>query len=94
MINRKGTRYVGGLSLEEIATTLAVAAGPVGSMADYLCSTVRHLEELGLHDRQLWRLQELVAERIEAAAGDGEGRTSHHKIAPNADAESSRSGSS
>jgi cation transport protein ChaC len=70
VINRKGTRYVGGLSLEDIADTLAVAAGPVGSMAEYLCSTVRHLEELGLHDRQLWRLQELVAERIETAAGN------------------------
>jgi glutathione-specific gamma-glutamylcyclotransferase len=103
VINRKGTRYVGGLSLEDIADTLAVAAGPVGSMAEYLCSTVRHLEELGLHDRQLWRLQELVAERIETAAGDGamttildrgpEDEISHHKIAPNADAESSGSGS-
>jgi cation transport protein ChaC len=36
-------------------------------MAEYLCSTVRHLEELGIHDRQLWALQELVGERIDAA---------------------------
>jgi cation transport protein ChaC len=68
VINRKGGRYVSGLSLEEIADALAVAAGPVGSMAEYLHSTVHHLEELGIHDKQLWRLQELVGDRIEAAA--------------------------
>lgn len=67
VINRKGGRYVRGLSLEEIADTLASAAGPVGSMADYLHSTVDHLENLGIHDKHLWRLQELVGERIEAA---------------------------
>jgi cation transport protein ChaC len=39
-------------------------------MAEYLHSTVHHLEELGVHDKQLWRLQEMVAERIEAAAAD------------------------
>jgi cation transport protein ChaC len=36
-------------------------------MAEYLLSTVSHLEELGLSDAYLWRLQDLVAERIEAA---------------------------
>ena len=41
--------------------------GMWGSMAEYLRNTVEHLEELGIHDRQLWRLQELVAEQIEAA---------------------------
>jgi cation transport protein ChaC len=65
VINRQGTRYVGGLSLDEIADALTVAAGPHGTMAEYLHTTVRHLEELGLHDRQLWRLQELVAARID-----------------------------
>ena len=68
VINRKGERYVRGLSLEEIADALAVAAGPVGSMAEYLHSTVHHLEELGIHDSHLWHLQELVGQRIEAAA--------------------------
>jgi glutathione-specific gamma-glutamylcyclotransferase len=67
-INRDGGRYVRGLSLEEIADALAVAAGPVGSMAEYLYSTVHHLEDLGIHDKQLWRLQEMVGQRIEAAA--------------------------
>lgn len=29
-------------------------------------NTVSHLEERGIHDRNLWRLQKLVAERIQA----------------------------
>ncbi|QDZ02974.2 gamma-glutamylcyclotransferase [Nitratireductor mangrovi] len=61
--------YVGGLSTEEIADRLAVAVGFWGTMAEYLRNTVEHLEELGLHDRHLWRMQEMVAERIEGLAG-------------------------
>jgi hypothetical protein len=40
-------------------------------MADYLYSTVKHLAELGLHDEHSWTLQEMVAERIEAATARG-----------------------
>jgi cation transport protein ChaC len=69
VINRNGGRYIGGLSAEEIADALAAAVGPVGSMAEYLHSTVRHLEELGIRDRHLWHMQELVGRRLEAAAG-------------------------
>jgi cation transport protein ChaC len=66
-IDRKSEAYVGGLSAEEIADALATAVGHWGSMAEYLHNTVKHLEQLGIDDRLLWRLQELVAERIEAA---------------------------
>ena len=76
VINRKSGRYVSGLSLEEIADALAVAVGPWGSMADYLYNTVKHLEDAGVHDEQLWRLQELVGERIEATVAD------HKETAP------------
>ena len=34
------------------------------SCASYLYNTVAKLEEFGIHDRNLWRLQELVAEEI------------------------------
>ena len=67
-MDRKSGFYVSGLSCEEIAGVLATAVGHFGSMAEYLHNTVRHLEELGIGDRYLWRLQELVAERIEAAS--------------------------
>ena len=66
-IDRKGEAYVGGLTAEEIANALATAVGHRGSMAEYLHNTVKHLERLGIDDRLLWRLQEMVAERIEAA---------------------------
>ena len=66
-MDRKSEAYIGGLSVEEIADALATAVGHWGSMAEYLHNTVKHLERAGEDDRLLWRLQEMVAERIEAA---------------------------
>jgi cation transport protein ChaC len=66
-IDRSASAYVGGLAPEAVADVLATAAGQWGSMAEYLRSTVESLEALGIHDARLWRLQEMVAERIEAA---------------------------
>ena len=34
-------------------------------MADYLLNTITELEKAGMHDPHLWRLQELVAARLE-----------------------------
>jgi glutathione-specific gamma-glutamylcyclotransferase len=68
-IDRHSGRYVTGLDDEAVADVLASACGFWGSMAEYLYTTVRHLEDLGVHDRHLWRMQELVAERIERAHG-------------------------
>ena len=68
VIDREGRYYVGGLSVERTADVLAVAAGHQGSMADYLYQTVKGLSDLEIHDDHLWHLQELVAERIEAAS--------------------------
>jgi cation transport protein ChaC len=65
-VDRNGGRYVTGLDEAAVADVLAKAAGPRGSMAEYLYQTVRHLEDMGVHDSHLWRLQELVAERLEA----------------------------
>lgn len=75
-MDRASRAYIGGLTLDETADVLAVAAGRLGSMAEYLLNTVGHLEELGLHDRHLWRLQEMVAERIEATAQRAAAQTS------------------
>jgi cation transport protein ChaC len=66
-IDRKSKRYIKGLSEEQIADALARATGSRGSMAEYLHATVDHLERLGIHDYHLWRLQEMVADRIDAA---------------------------
>jgi len=66
-MNRKSSRYVGGLSPEATADVLARACGFRGSMAEYLRATVEQLENLGIHDSYLWKLERLVADRIEAA---------------------------
>jgi glutathione-specific gamma-glutamylcyclotransferase len=68
-MNRNSGRYVSGLDDDAMAAVLASACGFRGSMAEYLFATVQHLEELGIHDRHLWKLQALVAEKIEQAHG-------------------------
>ncbi len=65
---RTSPYYSGDLSLEDTAAVLAHAVGHLGSGAEYLLNTVQHLERLGIHDRNLWRLQELVAARIASVA--------------------------
>ncbi|WP_136683767.1 gamma-glutamylcyclotransferase [Falsirhodobacter xinxiangensis] len=49
---------------DQVAWRLAHACGHGGSGAEYLHNTVMKLEEHGLRDRNLWRLQELVAAEI------------------------------
>lgn len=66
VIDRDSGNYAGGLTLEQVADVLCAASGTGGSMAEYLRNTIVSLEDIGVHDAQLWRLQELVAERIEA----------------------------
>lgn len=65
-INRDHERYTGRLPDDSVADALARACGHVGSCAEYLMETVTHLEELGIRDTRLWRLQRMVAERIAA----------------------------
>jgi cation transport protein ChaC len=67
-IDRHSGRYVTGLSEPELAAVLARAVGARGSMAEYLLNTITHLEQLGIHDPHLWRLQDMVAAHIEARA--------------------------
>ena len=64
VVNRSGTAYAGRLMPEETADMLSKACGHWGTCAEYLHNTVVHLEARGIHDRNLWRLQRLVAERI------------------------------
>ncbi|WP_085025884.1 gamma-glutamylcyclotransferase [Ensifer aridi] len=52
------------MPLAEAASIIAAACGPAGSCAQYLYNTVLHLEAEGIRDRNLWRLQQLVAEEI------------------------------
>jgi cation transport protein ChaC len=61
----KRINYAGHLTDEAIADALVRAVGAIGSMAEYVYLTAKHLEQLGLCDDRMWRMQELVAERIE-----------------------------
>ena len=62
----KGAGILHGLPLETVAWKLAHACGHYGSSAEYLYQTVAKLEEHGIRDRNLWRLQKLVAAEIES----------------------------
>ena len=64
-ISRKSNSYLPGLTTEQVVQALATAAGERGSMAEYLHSTITHLAQRGIHDGYLWRMQALVADRIQ-----------------------------
>jgi cation transport protein ChaC len=65
LAGRSHPAHLAGLTEELVVEVLATAAGERGSMAEYLRSTVEHIAARGIHDRYLWRMQELVAERLE-----------------------------
>lgn len=65
--------------IDALADILASAVGHVGTMAEYLLNTVTELERAGVHDDHLWRLQDMVAERLEGlpeAVAEVDGRRS------------------
>lgn len=62
-----GSAYAGKHPLPEVASILSRAAGHWGSAAQYAFNTVNKLEEHGIRDRNLWRIQKLMAAEIRAA---------------------------
>ena len=64
-----GRAYAGKRSLPEVAANLASAAGHWGTMASYAFQTIARLEDHGIHDRNLWQLQKMVAAEIRAKTG-------------------------
>jgi len=71
VIDRQGPNYIGRLPLAQEAELIAAACGHGGSCAEYLHNTIVHLAEFGIHDRNLWALQGLVAEKIAGRAQSG-----------------------
>jgi cation transport protein ChaC len=69
--NRSHPAYLPDLAEDVVVEALATAAGERGSMAEYLRSTIEHLEARGIHDRYLWRMQERVADRLERGGNPG-----------------------
>jgi glutathione-specific gamma-glutamylcyclotransferase len=66
VLNERGLSYRGPRPHEETADVLSKSCGMNGSGAEYLYKTVAKLAQHGIYDRNLWHLQELVAERISA----------------------------
>lgn len=63
VMDRSHRQYRGGLSLEKQAEVIATAHGPAGSNVEYLENTINHLGELGVTDRELAQIYELVCAR-------------------------------
>lgn len=68
-VNRLGGRYAGRLPDRRVADTIAQARGHSGTGAEYLLNTAVSLNELGLRDAMIWRLQQMVSERLSASYG-------------------------
>jgi cation transport protein ChaC len=66
----RASYYTGKLPDAEVAKILARAAGHWGSCASYLFQTITKLEEYGIHDSHLWKLQEMVAQEIMEIASE------------------------
>ncbi len=64
VVNRAHPRYAGGTTEERVIEALATARGELGSAADYLFSTVAHLDSLDIADGPMHRLARRVAERM------------------------------
>jgi cation transport protein ChaC len=65
LANRDHAGYAGQLEDNAAAAIIAACCGERGPNVDYLVNTLRHLEELGVHDRHLHNL--LAAVRVCAA---------------------------
>ncbi len=60
VVDRGHPCYCGRLSEDDEVQLLATGEGMLGSAADYLESTVAHLDEAGIHDRRLHHLRARV----------------------------------
>ena len=59
-VRRDSSDYAGRLAHEVAARIIATSHGDRGTGRDYLANTVRHLEELGIRDTALHRIEALV----------------------------------
>ena len=66
---RSGPAYAGKKPLAEVARVLSRAAGHWGSAAQYAFNTIHKLEEHGIRDRNMWKIQKLMAAEIRSCEG-------------------------
>lgn len=63
-VDRSHRQYAGKLEFDEQIETIVGAEGQSGENPDYLENTVRHLNEMGIHDAELNRLWQAVTARL------------------------------
>lgn len=63
----KHTQYAGRLSLEEQLAFVDGAVGEAGPNIDYVLNTAQHLKEMGIADRQVQALAEMIARNRDVA---------------------------
>ncbi len=68
VVNRSCRQYTGRLSEQRTVALIRQGWGIMGSCGEYLANTVRHLDEMGLANGPLHRLEALV--RVADRAGD------------------------
>ncbi len=63
LVNRRHRQYAGVLTISRQADIVRRARGKSGRNMDYVINTVRHLRELGIHDKMLERLAGTLGRR-------------------------------
>jgi cation transport protein ChaC len=76
LVERSHPSYAGRLSLAEQAHFVRGGQGRSGNNIDYLASTMAHLAQLGIRERELERLQALVGSYATRGPGDRHTRAS------------------
>jgi len=60
VINRKHSRYLGDLGLDQTAEMIRNGCGPLGTCREYLKNTIEQLKKIGVQDRYLLKVQQHV----------------------------------
>nr|WP_314257022.1 gamma-glutamylcyclotransferase [uncultured Devosia sp.] len=67
LVDERHEQFAGNLTVEQQLAMVRAGVGISGRNVDYVLNTVRHLGELGIHDRQLMALADLLVAEEEAA---------------------------
>ena len=67
LVDEHHEQFAGQLSLDQQLAMVRIAVGLSGRNADYVLNTARHLRELGIRDRQLMALADLLADGYSAS---------------------------
>jgi cation transport protein ChaC len=67
LVDERHEQFAGLMTVEQQVQMVLAAQGKSGRNLDYVLNTARHLEEMGIHDRQLMALANLLKQETTAA---------------------------